>query len=637
MGRHRKAIWQCVFICMGLFAMMLASVPAFSQASIGTILGVVKDSTGGTVAGAAVTVTNADTALTRTATTGDDGAYRFPALPVGNYQLQVMKDGFQTAQRKGIVLEVTQEASIDMVLQVGSTGQTVVVTEEAPLVQTTSSAVGGLVTEQQVADLPLNGRNLVDLTLMQAGITQTTVVPTTTMGNGMQNGVTFSSNGAPIHSNAYLLDGANMTSSMGLNNVSVIGTTLGVDGVKEYKVVTNLPSAEYGLAMGSQTVIVSKGGTNQFHGDGFDYLRNGSLDARNFFDALDKFNTNGDGTDKSFDFPGKRIPPFHRNNFGGSVGGPIKKDKLFFYAVYEGLRQTWGQTISTNTLPGVCFDQTATDATFHQVTAASLATAGCSGVAPANQNAAVLYALTAPIIPGQAGLFPYPDVNVDATGTKLAGATSNYSFRFIQPSEEDYGQIRMDYNLSAADSMFIRYTQDDAREVANRSYAFQEDQLFGGEQFLTVSETHIFSPTVLNTFRASVSRNLGFANSTTTSPITDPKVILQPGQNYGGFTPASTVSGVGSLVDGTYINGTYSFSDDVYWTKGKHAFKFGRHVQYLQGPRGWPFRQSGLDRLYFTPQYGCRNLQRDDGIGWHTRSFPKPRFWVHDGGNVHPG
>ena len=260
MKHNRKTMGWKVVVCLVLLAFAFAPVPAFSQASIGTILGVVKDSTGGTVGGATVTVTNADTALTRIATTGDDGAYRFPALPVGNYQIQVMKDGFQTAQRKGIALQVTQEATIDFALQVGSTGQTVVVTEEAPLVQTTSSSVGGLVTEQQVTDLPLNGRNLVDLTLMQAGITQTTVVPTTTMGNGMQNGVTFSSNGAPIHSNAYLLDGANMTSTMGLNNVSVIGTTLGVDGVKEYKVVTNLPSAEYGLAMGSETVIVSKGG-----------------------------------------------------------------------------------------------------------------------------------------------------------------------------------------------------------------------------------------------------------------------------------------------------------------------------------------------------------------------------------------
>jgi len=407
----------------------------------------VKDSSGAVVPGAGVTITNTDTSLTRNGASDEDGSYRFPALPVGHYRLEVTKEGFSALTRTGITLEVGEEARIDLILEVGAPGQTVTVAEEAPLVQTSSSTLGGVVNEQQVSDLPLNGRNLIGLTLMQPGVTQTTVIPSLTIGNVMTTGVTMSNNGMSIHSNSYMLDGANTIGFFGINNSSIIGTTMGIDGVKEYKVVTNTPSAEYGLSMGGQTTVVSKGGTNQFHGDLFDYLRNDALDARNYFDALDKLNFNGFGTDKSLNYPGKRIPPYHRNNFGAAFGGPIKKDKTFFYAVYEGLRQTWGQTVATNTLPGNCFDSGT-----HVVTASSLS--ACSGVATGNINPHVLHVLSAPIVPGQMGLFPYPNANIDSSGIRLPGATFNYSFPYIQPTSENYGQIRLDENLSNSDTFF---------------------------------------------------------------------------------------------------------------------------------------------------------------------------------------
>src|SRR5438132_4699541 len=361
--------------------LLLATIPSLAELPTATILSVVKDSSGAVIPGTSLTITNIDTSLTRTGRSAEDGSYRFPALPVGRYRLEVTKEGFSALARTGITLEVAQEAAIDVVLEVGSPAQTVTVAEEVPLVQTTSSTMGGIVNEEQVANLPLNGRNLVALTLMQAGVIQTTVIPATTIGSALSTGVTISNNGMPIHSNSYMLDGANMIGVFTFNNSSIIGTTAGVDGVKEYKVITNTPSAEYGLSMGSQTTIVSKGGTNQFHGDAFDYLRNDALDARNYFDALDKLNFNGFGTNKSLNYPGKRLPPFHRNNFGASFGGPIKKDKTFVYAVYEGLRQTWGQTVATNTLPGNCFDSGT-----HVVTASSLSASACSGVAISNIN-----------------------------------------------------------------------------------------------------------------------------------------------------------------------------------------------------------------------------------------------------------
>src|SRR3989441_396481 len=177
---------------------VLIAVPTclvFAQLPTGTILGVVKDSSGAVIPGASLTVTNIDTSLIRTGASTEDGSYRFPALPVGHYRLEVTKEGFAALTRTGITLEVAQEARIDLILEVGSPGQTVTVAEEAPLVQTSSSTLGGVVNEQQVSDLPLNGRNLIGLTLMQPGVTQTTVLPSLTIGNVMTTGVTMSNNG----------------------------------------------------------------------------------------------------------------------------------------------------------------------------------------------------------------------------------------------------------------------------------------------------------------------------------------------------------------------------------------------------------------------------------------------------------
>ena len=169
----------------------------------------------------------------------------------------------------------------------------------------------------------------------------------------------YSSNGATLASNVTTIDGANMTTLMGLSATSAIFTTLGIDGIKEYKVVTNQFSAEYGLATGSQSVIVSKGGSNQWHGDGFEYLRNSSLDAKNYFDQVDYTNARGLACDASGNkllaYPCQRIPPFKRNNFGGSFGGPVRKDKVFFYGVYEGLRMRESPTTTAETLPIGCY------------------------------------------------------------------------------------------------------------------------------------------------------------------------------------------------------------------------------------------------------------------------------------------
>ncbi len=616
-----KMKWSSVSHHIGVVVCLLL-VGAFSvsaQLPTGTILGTVKDATGGPVAGAAVTVTNADTNLVRTGTTGDDGAYRFPALPVGNYEVKIVKDGFQTSDRRGITLEVDQEAAIDLILQVGSTGQTVTVTEEAPQVNTTSSAVGGLVEEQKIADLPLNGRNYVDLTLMQAGVTQSQLTFAGTISPLGVTGTTFSSNGAPLRSNNQMLDGAIMSNLIGLNATSVIGTTLGVDGIKEYKVVTSMFSAEYGLTMGSQTTMVSKGGTNQWHGDVFEYLRNSAMDARNFFDTPDSTNVNGDGTNKLLAFPGKRIPPFTRNNFGGSFGGPIRKDKTFFYAVYEGLRQSLGPAITTTTFNKGCFYGSSTlggpntlsvnkipeyidndPATNpYDTTLAGVVTA-CTKPGTINTNT-----LASPAINVQNNLIivgcPFTSIMGTATATtgcsttpnpsilagadsyfttpNVTGATFNYTFPFKQPQSENYQQLRLDQNFSTNDSAFLRYTADLSKQTGNEAYPAFVDKYKSEGLLGTASETHILSPTVLNTARFSFSRS-GLNYLDYTSPEATGAVLI-PGQEANCCTVGNSVAGPpGGVTPGDIFQNIFSFSDDVFWTKGKHAFKFGTLINH---------------------------------------------------------
>src|SRR3989454_2091809 len=387
--------------------LLIMGKQAMSQLPTGTILGGVKDSSGAVIPGASITAKNVETGLTRAGVSAEDGSYRLSALPVGGYEVRVELPGFRTEVRSGLTLTVAQEAVINFTLQAGAVDQTIVVTEDAPIVNPTSGALGGLVDERKVAELPLNGRNFIDLTLMTPGITQqrNLGVAASTVGTW------FSSNGAPLRSNSYLLDGAIMTNLTNGTSASQDGSTLGIEGIREYRVITNSFSAEYGMTMGSQVTMVTKGGTNTLHGSLFEYLRNSALDARNFFDYKTAASN-------------RRLPAFTRNQFGGSVGGPIKKDKTFFFGVYEGLRQRLGVT-TVSLVPG---------AACHVTT----------------NNPCIGGGTVAPVSRAILDLYPLPNLPRD-----------QFTFPFTQPTRDDYGQGRIDHIFSSADSMFGRYTVND--------------------------------------------------------------------------------------------------------------------------------------------------------------------------------
>jgi Carboxypeptidase regulatory-like domain/TonB dependent receptor-like, beta-barrel len=526
-------VWKHFLAVLLLTGILASASLAFAQLPSATILGVVRDASGALIPGTTLTATNTETGLSRMVISGDDGSYRFAALPVGSYEVRAALTGFQTAVRSGLTLAVGQDAVINFTLEVGQVTETVEVTGEAPLVNTTSSSLGGLVTEENVADLPLNGRNFIDLTFLQPGVAKNENM---TRG-GTFTGSWFSSNGSPVRSNTYMLDGAVMGNWLGGASSSIANTTLGIEGIREWRVVTNNFSAEYGLTMGSQMAIVTKSGTNEFHGSLFEYLRNSALDARNFFDY------------KTALTPG-RLPPFKRNNFGGSIGAPIVKDKLFFFGTYEGLRERLGITSVVNTIPAECRTEPL----------------------PADGSCRFDGERTiAPIIKPVLALFPLPN---------LPG--NQHTFAFSQPTDENYGQGRLDWSMSSTDTMFARLTHDVTNQNTTLAFPGFITDRFSKNQYVTGSQSHVFSPTVVNTFRFSSSKT---RNSLTSPTIQGAQYELVPGKGLGVFN----LSGLGEfgprpsapLVQNQTV---YSFSDDLFYTRAAHSLKFGtlinRYDQY---------------------------------------------------------
>jgi hypothetical protein len=589
------------------------AVPASAQES-GTILGTVRDASGGTVPAAKITITNTATNEMRIANTAEDGSYRVPGLKPGTYSEKVEKDGFKTVLQMSLVLNVASELVLNPTMEVGSATQEVTVTGEAPVINTTTSSLGNLINDQTISELPMNGRNYTDLTLLAPG-----VVTATHSGLG-DSGLWYSSNGAPPRSNNYMLDGAITVTKNGTGPAGTTGAALGVDGIKEYRVVTSMFSAEYGLLMGSQMVIVSKSGTNQFHGDVFEYLRNNHLDARNFFEPQPDL-ANHILTDASGNL--QRLPQFKRNNFGAAFGGPIQKDKTFFHFVYEGVRVSQGDTIQNTTMNADChFVTNGTQKVIiggGPLTTIATTAATAAGLTAADQqilqgplpggpwtlinpgacNSTLAAGQTvAPLVQPWIGQFPFPN----------EAGTSNNTFDGFSRSRDDYGQLRIDHTFSDSDNFFSRYTLLDSvirtpflggnlsLQDTGTGYPQYTNVGRSRNQYITLGENHVFSPNVLNSFRLSFSRMIYNNDFTQHNTPMNPNFFLQddtstcnysstgvciwsgvPGNFTMGFNPGSSITAL--TPPGTFpnyhYNNVWTLNEDVFYTHGKHSFKFG--------------------------------------------------------------
>jgi hypothetical protein len=535
----------------------------FGQTTGGSISGEVKDETGAVIQGAGITVTNVDTGIARSATTDASGRYRVQNLAVGSYQVDASFSGFKTVSRRGITLTVGQAADVDITMEVGAVAERVEVTGEAPLVDTSTAVLGGLVEQKAIQDLPLNGRSFLELATLQAGtVNAVTGGRSESQGYGQK----ISISGGRFTSNLFLIDGTVMNDAYNSAGGSADGVAAGVETVREFKVITNSYSAEYGQHTGGVINAVTRGGTNELHGSVYEFLRNDNLDA---FRWEDKGRVSGD--------PVK--PEFRRNQFGASIGGPIIRDKSFFFGNYEGLREALGnaQTIS--------IPDERTRAGFLPATVTRSTTdSGEVNVGALNPAA------FAKVRPFFDKFWPIP---AGAAFSRQNDGTMDYTRLTNEPTELDYVTVRVDHKLSDNDSLFARYTIDHADRQPVESINVIATQRTRS-QFATLQYDRIVSATVLN------SLNLGYTRSFTGSIG-----VSYPGYDRVTFTDSdlghatlgiSGLSGTGSgpTDPRVFVLNNYQLRDDLTMNRGSHTFKIGASFSRLQHNDNSP-RQPGGD------------------------------------------
>jgi hypothetical protein len=521
-----------------LFWGVMATSPLSAQGTTATVLGNVTDVSGAAIPEAAVQVKNIDTGAIQSTVSDGQGRFIVPGLIVGNYEVQASKMGFQTAVTAGIVLTVGGQRVVDFSLAVGQSQQTVTVEANAAQVDTTSSAVANLVEQTQMRELPLNGRNFQQLITLAPGVQ----VAQTSTSQFYGKGDTYSIAGGRPEGQAFLLDGTDQTNFFNHGTGSgVLGTSLGIDAIGEFQTLTNTYSAQFG---GGGAVInaVSRSGTNSFHGTAFEFLRNSALDARNFFD-------------------GSTVPSFRRNQFGGAIGGPIKKDKAFFFFNYEGLRQSLGLT-------QIAF---VPDANARQgiVGGVNLGT-----LSPGVVAALALYPTTT--LTSSSGIVRVPQVG-------------------SQVGHENYMLGRFDYNFSEKDSLFARVTSDRAdllNPFPNGPVTLWPDNEVTPNFFAVAEERHVFSPALLNVVRGSYTRTDSNAVTLNSTPILNP--FPTSGHEDGQLTVTGMATlGAQALDPFRILQNKLTAYDDVYWTKGAHSIKFGITFMRMQTLEFAPFRGGG--------------------------------------------
>jgi hypothetical protein len=321
-----KVIRFALFVWI-FWLFLVVSLPLHAQVAGGTLSGTITDASGAAVPNAQVVVKNSATGVARSFATNAEGFYTAANLLPGNYEVAVSATGFNTGIKTGITINVGAQPVFNLALQVGTVANRVEVTTEAPTVQLTSSDIGATVNATTVRELPLNGRSWTDLAALQPGVDTIQTQPSFALGADRGNrgfGQQLTISGARPQQNNYRLDGVSLNDYANGAPGSVLGGNLGVDAIQEFSVLTSNYSAEYGKTSGGVVNAVTRSGTNTFHGSGYEFLRNSALDAANFFE-------NAGGIPKS---------PFKRNQFGGSMGGPIIKNRTFFFADYEGIRQS---------------------------------------------------------------------------------------------------------------------------------------------------------------------------------------------------------------------------------------------------------------------------------------------------------
>jgi hypothetical protein len=516
-----SSIFRLLFLLAATGACLSVAPRRLHAQAVGEITGRVIDPSGAVVPNVRITAMNTATGVSQSTVSSNAGTYTIPRLLVGTYTVTAESQGFKTAVAQDITLNVSQQRQVNFTLALAGVQAKVEVTAAPPLLNTTNGTLGGLVSEEQVQNLPLNGRDITGLIFLQPGVAQ----DTGSMGwmSSTPSSVTqFISNGNRGETETASLDGSNISDAeMG----TLQFTNFNLDAIAEFNVMQNDYSAQYGEGGGTVTQMVSKSGTNQFHGSLFEFVRNSAFDARNFFATS--------------------IPPFRRNEFGGTFGGPIKKDKTFFFLDYAGLRQRLGE-------PDI-------------VPVPTVAERNGTVTTTINGQPDTLQVPLNPVAKEVLSRYPFPNQPSGAFGPET------FNFMFSQPINDDQFSARLDQHFSTKDSLFIRasYVNNIAKDTdawaAELGGANFSSSNIGEARNYTVSETHLFSPTVLNTFNFTLNR--GIEGS--------PEVPAEATLTQTSFEDGSLNPYGPDTFETKYVTTMFQPEDNVSWVKGRHSFNIG--------------------------------------------------------------
>ena len=521
-----------ILLSIYAFTLILFAASTLSaQVAGGTLTGSVMDPSGSLIPRAKITVTNRSTGVTQTTVGNGDGFYTVPNLAPGDYQVKAVAAGF-APKATNLTLSVGDEISLPFSLKAGAIEQTVEIVDTPPSVDMSSTALSATVEGPVLRDLPLNGRNWTDLATLQPGVALVTTQVGFDQGAGRGNrgfGTQISMSGGRPSQNNYRLDGISINDYANSGPGSVLGGNLGVDAIAEFTVLTSNFSAEYGRTSGGVINAITRSGTNAFHGSAYSFFRNSAMDSRNFFDKA-----------------GAPPPPFYRYQYGGALGGPIKKDHSFFFVDYEGIKQSLSNTAVVN-VPSDAIRATATD----------------------------------PAIIKYLGLFPH------ANGVQTAN-TGAYSFVKTETATENFVTSRINQKLGQKDQLAGTYLYDNLPFTIGDAQDLTLDASQTKRQDLVLEETHVFGPTFTNAVRGGLNRqnienNVGI---TALNPLAaDTSLGLIPGRT----APGVNIPGVDRLVGGVGSSPSYLFRFttlqgyyDAFYTRGTHQMKFGFAFERLQ-------------------------------------------------------
>jgi hypothetical protein len=497
MYENHRSVLRLISI---MSTIIVLALPAAAQVDRASINGTVADSSGAMVQGAKVVLLSPATGLHRETATNAAGIYDFSALPIGNYKIAVSKDGFKTVDIPNLELAVGQPRTVDVRLEVGAISNTVEVTAAVETLNRSSAEVGGTIDSTQIKQIPISGRNWASLMLLVPGAIN--------YGDGAQRAIRFS--GHSLDDSNFTFDGVDTSGVQEQTQKADTRLNIALDAISEFRVSTGVYTAESGAAGGAQINVVSKSGTDQYHGSTFYAVRNDALDARS-----------------PFDLTPTGLPPFTLHQFGGSFGGPIIKDKAFFYANYEGLRQSLGQTF-INFVPNAAF------------------------------RAQVL--ATSPALKPLLDAYP-------TGGTPVDDITDQITRVATDTIREDAGMFRFDYRFSDQTTMYARYNVDNAF-IDNPSDALGTHEVIPHVPTNVVLQLqHTFSPTTVNEWKFGFNRANFHDFVIGTSPVS--------------ASPGPFDSTTGNSLD-TEVGNTFSYIDNLTMLRGRHTLKAGIDIRRIQ-------------------------------------------------------